>query len=164
MEYPGSSRTICRSRRRFSPSVPIADDESFGLGAALRTWADQGTRVSVLSFTHGEASTSVPTAGICISSERMSWPWLRRAREKRCVFSSTQMVGSPKCRLTSIGRRPQCRGACRCESPAGIRRGLDYRALRSSAGHRDRQDGRRRHWRTGAWLDRSRSNSGTAQR
>ncbi len=33
------------------------DDESFGLGAALSTWADQGTRVSVLSFTHGEAST-----------------------------------------------------------------------------------------------------------
>ncbi len=33
------------------------DDESFGLGAALSSWADQGSRVSVLSFTHGEAST-----------------------------------------------------------------------------------------------------------
>lgn len=33
------------------------DDESFGLGAVLSSWADQGARVSVLSFTHGEAST-----------------------------------------------------------------------------------------------------------
>ncbi|HUY67497.1 MAG TPA: PIG-L deacetylase family protein [Acidimicrobiales bacterium] len=32
------------------------DDESFGLGATLSSWADQGSRVSVLSFTHGEAS------------------------------------------------------------------------------------------------------------
>jgi len=32
------------------------DDETFGLGAALSSWADQGSRVSVLSFTHGEAS------------------------------------------------------------------------------------------------------------
>ena len=33
------------------------DDESFGLGAALSSWAEQGTRTSVLCFTHGEAST-----------------------------------------------------------------------------------------------------------
>ena len=33
------------------------DDESFGLGAILSTLVDQGTRVWVLSFTHGEAST-----------------------------------------------------------------------------------------------------------
>jgi N-acetylglucosamine malate deacetylase 2 len=33
------------------------DDESFGLGAVLATLADRGTAVSVLCFTHGEAST-----------------------------------------------------------------------------------------------------------
>jgi len=33
------------------------DDESFGLGAALSSWADAGGRTAVLSFTHGEASS-----------------------------------------------------------------------------------------------------------
>ena len=33
------------------------DDESFGLGAALSSWAEEGTQTSVLCFTHGEAST-----------------------------------------------------------------------------------------------------------
>lgn len=33
------------------------DDESFGLGAVLAAYADLGTRVRVLCFTHGEAST-----------------------------------------------------------------------------------------------------------
>ena len=33
------------------------DDESFGLGAALHAFAARGSRVSVLCFTHGEAST-----------------------------------------------------------------------------------------------------------
>ena len=33
------------------------DDESFGLGAVLAGFAGQGTRVRVLCFTHGEAST-----------------------------------------------------------------------------------------------------------
>lgn len=33
------------------------DDESFGLGAALHSFARQGAQVSVLCFTHGEAST-----------------------------------------------------------------------------------------------------------
>ena len=33
------------------------DDESFGLGAALRGFADAGARTSVLCFTRGEAST-----------------------------------------------------------------------------------------------------------
>jgi LmbE family N-acetylglucosaminyl deacetylase len=33
------------------------DDESFGLGAILAAFAAHGTRVTVLSFTHGEAST-----------------------------------------------------------------------------------------------------------
>jgi N-acetylglucosamine malate deacetylase 2 len=39
------------------------DDESFGLGAALSSWAEQGTRTSVLCFTHGEASTLGNTDG-----------------------------------------------------------------------------------------------------
>jgi LmbE family N-acetylglucosaminyl deacetylase len=33
------------------------DDESFGLGAVLHTFAESGSRLSVLCFTHGEAST-----------------------------------------------------------------------------------------------------------
>jgi LmbE family N-acetylglucosaminyl deacetylase len=33
------------------------DDESFGLGAVLTAFANQGTRTSVLCFTRGEAST-----------------------------------------------------------------------------------------------------------
>ncbi len=33
------------------------DDESFGLGAVLAAFSEQGTRVRVLCFTHGEAST-----------------------------------------------------------------------------------------------------------
>ncbi len=37
--------------------VAHPDDESFGLGALLTAFAEAGTRVSVLCFTHGEAST-----------------------------------------------------------------------------------------------------------
>jgi LmbE family N-acetylglucosaminyl deacetylase len=33
------------------------DDESFGMGAVLAAFADAGSRIAVLSFTHGEAST-----------------------------------------------------------------------------------------------------------
>jgi N-acetylglucosamine malate deacetylase 2 len=37
--------------------VAHPDDESFGLGAVLSTFADAGATVTVLCFTHGEAST-----------------------------------------------------------------------------------------------------------
>ena len=37
--------------------VAHPDDESFGLGAVLDAFIDSGARVSVLCFTHGEAST-----------------------------------------------------------------------------------------------------------
>ncbi len=37
--------------------VAHPDDESFGLGAVLSSFADSGATVSVLCFTHGEAST-----------------------------------------------------------------------------------------------------------
>ncbi len=37
------------------------DDESFGLGGVLRCFVNQGTRVSVVCLTHGEASTLGPT-------------------------------------------------------------------------------------------------------
>jgi LmbE family N-acetylglucosaminyl deacetylase len=37
--------------------VAHPDDESFGLGAVLSTFVDSGSEVSVLCFTHGEAST-----------------------------------------------------------------------------------------------------------
>ena len=38
------------------------DDESFGLGAVLAAFSGQGTKVRVLCFTHGEASTLGQTA------------------------------------------------------------------------------------------------------
>ena len=39
------------------------DDESFGLGAVLAAFADQGARTAVLCFTRGEASTLHATEG-----------------------------------------------------------------------------------------------------
>lgn len=75
------------------------DDESFGLGAALSSWVDQGTRVSVLSFTHGEAST--------LGTNRGNLHQLRLATAadefgvEAVRLPSTQMVGSPKSRPTS---------------------------------------------------------------
>lgn len=33
------------------------DDESFGMGAVLAAFADAGSRIALISFTHGEAST-----------------------------------------------------------------------------------------------------------
>jgi LmbE family N-acetylglucosaminyl deacetylase len=49
------------------PSVLVVcahpDDESFGLGAILSALTDAGSRVSVLCFTHGEASTLHGVAG-----------------------------------------------------------------------------------------------------
>jgi len=43
--------------------VAHPDDESFGLGAVLSTFADAGAKVTVLCFTHGEASTLHGVAG-----------------------------------------------------------------------------------------------------
>lgn len=40
--------------------VAHPDDESFGLGAVLAAYVEQGARVSVLCFTHGESSTLNP--------------------------------------------------------------------------------------------------------
>lgn len=60
------------------PSVLVVcahpDDESFGLGAILSTFADTGARTSVLCFTHGEASTlhGVPGALGAIRAAELS--------------------------------------------------------------------------------------------
>jgi LmbE family N-acetylglucosaminyl deacetylase len=43
--------------------VAHPDDESFGLGAVLSAFADAGATVTVLCFTHGEASTVHGVAG-----------------------------------------------------------------------------------------------------
>ena len=43
--------------KRLLVVVAHPDDESFGLGAVLSAFIDSGTEVSVLCFTHGEAST-----------------------------------------------------------------------------------------------------------
>ena len=44
------------------------DDESFGLGGVLGAFVDQGARVRVLCFTHGEASTL--GAGVALGERR----------------------------------------------------------------------------------------------
>jgi LmbE family N-acetylglucosaminyl deacetylase len=56
------------------------DDESFGLGAALSSLADQGARTSVLCFTHGEASTLGATDGN-----------LHRVRENELVTAADEL-------------------------------------------------------------------------
>jgi LmbE family N-acetylglucosaminyl deacetylase len=56
------------------------DDESFGLGAALSSWAEQGTRTSVLCFTHGEASTLGTADGN-----------LHRLREKELAVAADEL-------------------------------------------------------------------------
>jgi len=52
----GPATTLPRFRRVLAVGAH-PDDESFGLGAILSTLTEQGTQTSVLSFTHGEAST-----------------------------------------------------------------------------------------------------------
>jgi LmbE family N-acetylglucosaminyl deacetylase len=51
-----ASRTLPRAREVLAVCAH-PDDESFGLGAVLAAFSQQGTRVRVLCFTHGEAST-----------------------------------------------------------------------------------------------------------
>jgi N-acetylglucosamine malate deacetylase 2 len=51
-----TSRTLPRAREVLAVCAH-PDDESFGLGAVLAAFSQQGTRVRVLCFTHGEAST-----------------------------------------------------------------------------------------------------------
>lgn len=56
------------------------DDESFGLGAILHAFANEGTKLAVLCFTHGEASTlhgvdgdlnTIRAAELAAASERL---------------------------------------------------------------------------------------------
>jgi LmbE family N-acetylglucosaminyl deacetylase len=55
---PGRSATATLPRwRRPLAVVAHPDDESFGLGAVLAAFVEQGAAPSVLCFTHGEAST-----------------------------------------------------------------------------------------------------------
>jgi len=141
------------------------DDESFGLGAALSTWADQGTRVSVLSFTHGEASTLGANRG---NLHQLRANELATAAGELGVETvrllKYQMVDSPKSRPTSYRQTSAVPWSSSMRVSCCIRRGRDHRALRSCAGHRDRHGSGRRDWHTGAWLGPSRGDCGTAQR
>ena len=60
------------------------DDESFGLGGVLGAFVDQGTRVRVLSLTHGEASTL--GAGVALGE--------RRAAELEAAASALGVQGA----------------------------------------------------------------------
>jgi len=56
------------------------DDESFGLGAALSALREEGSRLSVLCFTHGEASSLGSTGGR-----------LHERREKELVLAAEEL-------------------------------------------------------------------------
>ena len=60
---PHDPGRIVVARRRILAVVAHPDDESFGLGAILSTFARGGAATSVLCFTHGEASTLHGVAG-----------------------------------------------------------------------------------------------------
>lgn len=61
---PGELWRRIGSPRRAVAVVAHPDDESFGLGAVLSGLVDAGTSVSVVCFTHGEASTLGATADL----------------------------------------------------------------------------------------------------
>jgi LmbE family N-acetylglucosaminyl deacetylase len=70
------------------------DDESFGLGAALSSFAGQGTTTSVLCLTHGEASTLGTDAGD-----------LHEIREKELALAADELgVGSVRLLEFADGR------------------------------------------------------------
>jgi LmbE family N-acetylglucosaminyl deacetylase len=70
------------------------DDESFGLGAALSTFAEQGITTSVLCLTHGEASTLGTDAGD-----------LHEIREKELALAADELgVGSVRLLEFADGR------------------------------------------------------------
>jgi N-acetylglucosamine malate deacetylase 2 len=55
----------CGARLAFRSVLAVCahpDDESFGLGAALSTFSSWGVEISLLCFTHGEASTLGPNS------------------------------------------------------------------------------------------------------
>ena len=63
VSVPHSRTRLCLPRARNVLAVCAhPDDESFGLGAVLAAFSEQGARVRVLCLTHGEASTLGQTA------------------------------------------------------------------------------------------------------
>jgi LmbE family N-acetylglucosaminyl deacetylase len=60
---PTPGTELLQSHRRMLAVVAHPDDESFGLGAVLSAATQAGSAVSLLCFTHGEASTLHAVAG-----------------------------------------------------------------------------------------------------
>ena len=78
--------------------VAHPDDESFGLGAVLSTFADAGATVTVLCFTHGEASTLHGVAGDLTTVRVAELDAAARALGARGV----QLLGYPDGALTEV--------------------------------------------------------------
>jgi LmbE family N-acetylglucosaminyl deacetylase len=70
----------CSARLAFRSVLAVCahpDDESFGLGAALSTFSSWGVEISLLCFTHGEASTLGPNSWnlATIRADELSAAW-----------------------------------------------------------------------------------------
>lgn len=55
------------------------DDEAFGLGALLSTLADAGSRITVLCYTRGEASTVSRSSGSASTSAYSMYSFISAA-------------------------------------------------------------------------------------
>jgi LmbE family N-acetylglucosaminyl deacetylase len=84
--------------------VAHPDDESFGLGAVLSTFADGGSQGSVLCFTHGEASTlhgvagelrRIRTAELHAAADQIAAVARAESAEGLVVFDTTGITGHP---------------------------------------------------------------------
>jgi len=78
--------------------VAHPDDESFGLGAVLSAFVDAGTKVTVLCFTHGEASTVHGVAGD-LTAVRVGE---LDAAARALGASGVQLLGYPDGALTEV--------------------------------------------------------------
>jgi len=78
--------------------VAHPDDESFGLGAVLAALVEQGAAVSVLCFTHGEASTlhGVPGGLAAVRAGELA------AAAQALGLADVELLGYPDARLSEV--------------------------------------------------------------
>ncbi len=74
------------------------DDESFGLGALLASWAEEGAAISVLSFTHGEASS----LGSDLGDLHAMRGFELTAAARELGIGTVRLLGHPDGRLSGV--------------------------------------------------------------
>lgn len=94
--------TVLPTWRRPLAVVAHPDDESFGLGAILSAFAGSGAEVSVLCFTHGEASTLHGVEG---DLRELRAGELQEAAA-RLGLASVRLLGEPDGHLGEAGDGP----------------------------------------------------------